>query len=757
MPDTVAIANKRGLRGSILVVAGLLLCLVAWGLPFSSTAQADGMTPAPECPTRWTCVSLPNNGGTIQVGPSVGVVPVGGANPWVFLRGYGLSPGHVVRVHYCSLVNGLNSPLCATGGNTIFSVDPTVTLKVFADGTIAESTQAPLNPTDSGTPFEAVVPGTSTNGSFFCDGGALSCGLVITDGNLASPFSNTPSAGNSSAVPIQFDLTSASCPSKQSLVVSQSDFGIGPLLPAVNRVNCQKDAAVNFFNTEQSGVSALDELYNSVRSTSTTAVRVAFTDDPQAPSQQEFLPAGHFVLIPVALTATVVGFNSQIFLAGTSYPMTRYNLSANMVAGLFTGAYTGPDAAADPTPCDGACPKPPCVVKTQCSLFQLATEHPGFYSAQQFGVYLLAYQAGITDQLTRWICNAPSATVPWGTTATTEVETAAQVMVRGLAAGGHPVPSCPVTDQWPAETISSALWSASVGPQGQMKAMRSFLPPIGSGATSGSGFAYMSWPWANYLGLDSAGLLNASNTFQTPTKESIYAALSDATLNSDGTLTPTFANKSNKAAYPLPSVIYAAVSTDEMPEAQKASITTALSSMLDVTAGPDTTSGSARATDLTSNLPAGYVPLTPELAKQARDEVRLAIGNPNFKITDVLPQLASTTGTGGTSGLSGPLGNRSLAGSSSLRPGLSGRSGSGAGGVAGTQRVPSSSPRYGSLLLTASSTRMLIPWVAAAGIIALVGGALVLSSGGIAQMGRSLRRRGSSATEGLAPDEVDAP
>ena len=30
------------------------------------------------------------------------------------------------------------------------------------------------------------------------------------------------------------------------------------------------------------------------------------------------------------------------------------------------------------------------------SLLQLATPHPGFYSAQQFGAYSLAYQAGMT-------------------------------------------------------------------------------------------------------------------------------------------------------------------------------------------------------------------------------------------------------------------------------------------------------------------------------------------------------------------------
>ena len=153
--------------------------------------------------------------------------------------------------------------------------------------------------------------------------------------------------------------------------------------------------------------------------------------------------------------------------------------------------------------------------------------------------------------------------------------------------------------------------------------------------------------------------------------------------------------------------------------------------MLDVTGGAHT-----------SQLPTGYVPLTPELYKQATAEVATAIGNPNFKISSVLPQLASSTPTGTTpftsatrtGGLGSSVATRTAAGVTK-------------GGKAadGPVRIPSSSPRYGSFLLTASSTRMLIPWVAGAGVIALLAGAFVLLSGGLAQGARSLRRRLSPA------------
>lgn len=739
MRESALLSHRHRTHAMVLIVGGLLLGLLAFGIPFASSAKADALTPAPACPARWTCVDMPNSGGHLQVGPAKGVVLVGGSQPWVFIRGYGFRPKDVIRVNYCALTTGLSpTPSCVTSGNPAFTegVSPKVTLQVMADGTIAESTQVPLN--DLSNPF---VGSTGDKPTFNCDGTSQNvCGIVVTDGNLVDPYTDVPSTGNSAAVPITYDLASASCPGKQSLVVSQSDFGIGPLLPTINRLNCQGTKAYNFFNTEQSGVSALSELYNAVQSTDPAAVRVAFTDDPEAPDQQKFLPAGHFVLIPVALTATVVGFSSQMFLAGTSYPMTQYNLSPNMVAGIFTGLYTDPSPNTDATACTGGCPHPPCVVRTKCSLLQLATPHPGYYSAQQFGAYLLAYQAGITDQLTHWICQAPLSTVPWGTTSSTEAATAAQTMMAGLAQGGHPMPSCPMTDQWPAETVSSSLWTASVGPQGQMKAMHAFLPPIGAGANSGSGFAYMTWPWASYLGLDAAGLLNASNTFQTPSKDSIVAALKDATLNPDGTLTPNYNNPSNTGAYPMPNVIYAAVSTDTMPDDRKSAITAALNAMLDVTGGSHS-----------ELLPAGYVPLTPELYKQATAEVATAIGNPNFKISSVLPQLTSTAPNGG-SAFTGGLSNGGISNSGGFHSAVGSTSKVDKGGKNEPAKIPSSSPRYGSFLLTANSTRMLIPWVAALGGLALFGGVVVLMSGAVAEGVRSLRRRSSS---GLPDDPED--
>lgn len=727
--------SRLGL-GMVMLVSGFLG--ISSAVMSGAATAATTTVPAPACPADWTCTELPNNGGMIQIGPTQHVTEVGGSQPWVFLRGYGLHPGDAVRIHYCSLNQTLAqaAPVCATTASGVFQTSPSASIYVLDDGTIAESTQVPLDDPTSGQPIHGNVPGRSGNSTFYCDGAANQCGIVVTDGNLANPYTNTPTPQNSAAFPISYDLSSVACPNKQTLIPSESEFGIGPLLPTVDRLNCTTSAAYNFFNTEQSGVSAVHDLYENVRSTSPYAIRVAFTDDPQDPNQQKYLPAGHFVLIPMALSATVVGFNSQMYNGGRSFPQTSYNLTPNMVAGIFSNAYTGPNPDTDFINCTGTCPSPPCVSATVCSLLQLATAHNGYYTAKSFIAYPAGYQSGPTDHLTHWICNAPAATVPLalgGTAA--ESKTGAQVFLDSLKAFGHPYSSCPAQDQWPSEVIPSTQdWVEGVSPSDQLTQMNKVLPSIGVGSTADTGFAYMNWAWASYLGLNSAGLLNATNTFVTPTESSLDAALADATLNPDGSYSFNYSDTKSTAAYPLTSVIYAAVSTDTMPDTQKATIQKALSSMLAVTSGK-----SAAA------LPQGYVPLTPALTAQATAEIQTAIGNPKFDISTVLPQLKGSTPPPATPGFtpsSFALSAFSSIGFAGILPILSGHVGAvgaSAGGLGSLGPVPWSSPLYGPIELTATASRMLVPTVGVLGAIALVLGALLLSWGGISQGIRKLR------------------
>jgi hypothetical protein len=205
----------------------------------------------------------------------------------------------------------------------------------------------------------------------------------------------------------------------------------------------------------------------------------------------------------------------------------------------------------------------------------------------------------------------------------------------------------------------------------------------------------MNWGWANYLGLNSANLLNNANVFVGPSQESLAAAFDEMTLNNDGTYSLNAAKMKNSAGYSLPSIIYAAVSTDAMPDARKAQIQAALGAMLDVTGG-----------EHSSSLPAGYVKLPDALYTQALAEVQNAVGNPNFDIGTVLPALATAKTTGGKTSFTSP--------SSVTSRSTSTKTGTGEGSTSNKPRViPSSSPTYGALVAQATGARLMIPSVAA--------------------------------------------
>lgn len=89
--------SRLGL-GMVMLVSGFLG--ISSAVMSGAATAATTTVPAPACPADWTCTELPNNGGMIQIGPTQHVTEVGGSQPWVFLRGYGLHPGDAVRIHY---------------------------------------------------------------------------------------------------------------------------------------------------------------------------------------------------------------------------------------------------------------------------------------------------------------------------------------------------------------------------------------------------------------------------------------------------------------------------------------------------------------------------------------------------------------------------------------------------------------------------------------------------------------------------------
>jgi hypothetical protein len=172
----------------------------------------------------------------------------------------------------------------------------------------------------------------------------------------------------------------------------------------------------------------------------------------------------------------------------------------------------------------------------------------------------------------------------------------------------------------------------------------------------------MNWAEALFNGMNVASLQNPAGQFVQPTAASLDAALADATTNPDGSITPNYAT-TDPNAYPMPTVVYAAVSTSPVTADQAAAETTELTQLLQLTGA----SGSN-----VSQLPQGWVPLPASLASTAQSDIA----------KDIVALPAGTRGSGsggGTSssggssgtpavGLTGPGASQSATSSTGMVP-----------------------------------------------------------------------------------------
>jgi hypothetical protein len=135
---------------------------------------------------------------------------------------------------------------------------------------------------------------------------------------------------------------------------------------------------------------------------------------------------------------------------------------------------------------------------------------------------------------------------------------------------------------------------------------------VNEGSRDSAAFINQNWAEGEYYGVGAvAALQNGAGNFVTPSATSLDAALQVATTNADGSLTPNYAS-TNPDAYPMPDVIYAAVSTGQVPASQASAETKLLTQMLALTG----TGGSN-----VGQLPAGFVPLPPNLVTQSQADI----------------------------------------------------------------------------------------------------------------------------------------
>jgi hypothetical protein len=432
----------------------------------------------------------------------------------------------------------------------------------------------------------------------------------------------TPSPANTAVAPVTFAGSSNGCP-KAAFVTTESDFGIENLLPSAGILSCKAATPAVALNTALDSASAVTALADG-------QVQVAFTDDPEAADQRSILdaPGKHFALIPVAVTADVIGFKATMEQAGHAYPENSFDLTPDQVAGLITNYYGFPQDSDL-----GPCPPP----TGTCSLVETLNSVNGFVAPQDYGGYVRSDPSGVIDDIFHWICSAPN--VPFKVLGKTvhDPNSAPKTLVEGLRALGAKESSCPETDQFPPLQSPGVYWSALSDPAQQLNKLTAVVLAPNLTTLPAAGFATMNWSEALYYGLEPAALQNAAGQFVMPDEASIDAALATATRNPDGSLSASFTDSTAKGAYPLPSVIYAAVPTRYPTTTEANEVRAVLSGIVSVSTGASS-----------EQLPQGFVPMPAFLANQAKADLAADVVGapaPTAPVTTTPTTQPSTTPT----------------------------------------------------------------------------------------------------------------
>jgi hypothetical protein len=511
-------------------------------------------------------------------------------------------------------------------------------------------------------------------------------------------------------------------------VVSDSEYGFQQIFQATDQFTCQKSGATIPFNTEINGLSALQALDKG-------AIQMAFTDDPQSPDQQAIIKKDKLLLIPIAYSGNVMGGQSQMNGASGIVSQTGIKLTASLAAGIVGGTNYGALADGQAVCTQGS-------TKSPCGVMGTLNYVPGFKGAKSYFSFLRSDTAGTTDQLLQWVCDSGKATnVPVLTNATlTETQLAEQVLLAGLfPAGGAPATGCLLTDQLPAFiSIAGTAQAFSTPGQQVLKLRQTILPANITYNPQWAAFAPMNWADSSYYGLDPALLQNAADQFVAPTAASVDAGISDGTW-SNGLWTQNYSNTSDAGAYAMPTVMYAVVPTAaDISATDKSGIQSSLNSILDVTG----------ATSLSGSLPSGILPLSSEVAVTSRDEVANGVGNPNY----VVPAIGHSSPSSPNGGSSSSFSASSSFALGSLSASALAASAKTPGSVSDV--IPSSSPTYGPITLTATEGRLLLPATISLGALMALIGIAMMGSSGLAQR-RARRVATLEADAEVAPGGED--
>jgi hypothetical protein len=625
-------APHRPRRGSSLartgrvfsVVASVFLCLgisvaaagVVEALPLthnSASPPAGVVAQTSNCPTMDVCASLPckhkGHCPTVEATPTSDL----GTEQWVYLNVSNFPAGDLLEASYCTATKPITSksePLC-DAISTPTLPNPQQQLPIFSNGTAVTSFQVELNPPAPGNiAYSGVVPGSipPVTGNFFCDNGPQKCAIIVTDSALGGAAnSGVPTSANTLVIPIKFRNASTGCPSAQ-FVFTSSDFSVEQLFPHESSFACTSAHPVIPVDTASDSGTALQSLV-------TGGTSIAFITNPLSSNVQQQLRKldGKFAIIPVALSAVVLGYQATMQEGfGSFYSFSSMRLTPSQAAGVITYNYSSPFLS-DIVHC-------PSQVTTQlyqapspagpCPLIYAMNTVKGFGTANSYGVFLPSYQSGVTRELINWICSAPNTPVLIDGVHVHDPNLARHELTSSTFDSKWPIRSCSPIDGFPAiASPNSAQYALVNSPAIQVKFLRQFLPPPQTENHPAAAFAPVDWSEARYLGLNTVALENAAGYFVAPTIASVQAALTLATPGPYGVLEPSFTTR-NKDNYPLPEVTYALVSTAKLTSTTAPQMKSLLDELLTYTGGAQS-----------SHLPAGFAPLPAWLYKKALAEV----------------------------------------------------------------------------------------------------------------------------------------
>jgi hypothetical protein len=623
-----------------------------------------------------------------------------------------------------------------------------------------------------GIPSQQYIFGHQNSSSFDCDGTvANACGIVIQD-KLLAQGDPTMDASNSVMLPVTFAAPTAGC--TPASINAESEFGIELVTQVQEALSCNSNPKTAVLPT----VTANDGL-GAVQALQSGGVQIAFTDDPEAADQQKVLSSGSFKLIPIALTANVVGFYGQLVdpMTSQTFPLDQIELTPNMVAGLMTNQYSSSDQSDDMDQCtgpsqssNGQCSGLPCLLvesTTNCDLFDQLNFVSGFFQFSHSASYWRADPAGTTGQLFDWLCSAPTVPLNYGSgfpQGPTEKESSAQVLEQGLGGlGGSSSSNCPKgVEQLPGVPNNRIFFGVGSTPELQTVHAQSI---VSSEPPPTDAFVNMNWAEALYYGYSVASLQNAAGQFVQPDATSLDAALGDASTNPDGSITPSYTNSGDQSSYPMPSIIYAAVNTKPTTAQNASEESGFLNQLLGVTGAgqPEV-----------SSLPPGFVPLPTNLVSEAQNDIKQDIVATPATST---PPNNGGNGNAGSSGAPGssnpssssfpsfpsgqafagllygaPTNTLPLFGGSTPLAGIAANSLAHAGRGAGP-RGPLLGPALPGYALAASDGSTVIALALIFGLIGLLAGLVLLGTGALTRL-RGMRKKDAAPDEGTGVADI---